>query len=398
VRKFAAAIFCIFLLSSFAIISYLVISFFAAQRPAQEWAWQANVVAHRLPGSLVPRSELNNYFFYVWESGTFELPVTGATGWAAIDLPLHSGPGDHTNIVAMLPMGQPFTILQASGEWWLVEVGNIAGWVTNRLSMINLPDVLPSIVFRNANTHSSLFRSSGRDIPNITGMPLCNSRDFNARLGREVDIAAALYGMARKIGAAQQAALANGHTLIIYEAFRSHDVQEMIYENLSYLYKNDPVVREGISTPPWNIRWFLARSPYNHQRGTAIDTSLGRILSYEIRATGDFGFIHINEFVEYPMQTAMHELSIAAVVFSQPIHARSDTAWKEAYFSTAATYGTRRLHRYLTDAGLTPLASEWWHFNDLEYTELAIEMDITGKFFTDRTFSRPPARVLISGQ
>jgi D-alanyl-D-alanine dipeptidase len=400
VKRAVAIIFSALLISFVVIVSFLTITFIRTRDAHQEPIWQEPILQEppepplhdlrRHPGALIPFEELGNYIFYVWQSGDFELPVAGATGWAAIELPLHAGAGGHTQIIATLPMGQPFTILQESGDWWLVEIGALTGWVTNRLSMINLPDVIPSIVFRNPNTHSAMFRSSGRDIPNITGMALCNSRDFNTRLGTVTDIAAALYGMARKIGAAQQAALANGHTLIIYEAFRSHDVQELIYENLSYMYETDPVVRAGISTPPWNIRWFLARSPYNHQRGTAIDTSLGRIVSYEIRASGDHAFIHITEYAEYPMQTLMHELSIAAVVFSTPVHARSTEAWRAAEFSPAATHGTRIMHRYLTDAGLIPLASEWWHFNDLIHTDLAVEMNITGEFITDRTFSRPP--------
>ena len=266
----------------------------------------------------------------------------------------------------------------------------MTGWVLNLYCMINLPDVLPSIVYRNPNIHSALFRSSGRDIPNITGMPLSRSRDFNARLGREEDIAATLYRMARKIGVAQQAALAEGNTLIIYEAFRPHDLQEKIYENLRFLYETDPVVRAGISTPPWNIRWFLARSPYNHQRGTAIDVSLGRIDYYDIRVTGGYAFIHIGGYTAFPMQTPMHELSIAAVVFKTPAHARSLTAWRYAEFSEAATTGTILLHRYLTGAGLIPLASEWWHFNDLVHTDFAVEVNITGEFVTERSYSRPP--------
>ena len=371
------------------ILSVLVISFFTACEPRHAPQPPAADIV-RMPGSVVPLEELENYTFYIWESGTFELPVQGATGWAAIDLPLFAAASEHADVIRTLAMGQAFTILEATDEWWYIEVGTLTGWVMNLFCMINLPDVLPSIVYRNPNITSALFKSSGRVIPNITGMPLSQSRDFNARLGREEDIAAALYRMARKIGVAQQAALADGRTLIIYEAFRPHDLQEKIYENLRFLYETDPVVRAGISTPPWNIRWFLARSPYNHQRGTAIDVSLGRIDYYEIRATGDYAFIHISGYTAYPMQTLMHELSIAAVVFKTPAHARSLTAWKDAEFADAATFGTRELHRYLTDAGLIPLASEWWHFNDLVHTELAVEVDITGKFVTESTYSRPP--------
>jgi len=340
----------------------------------------------------VSLEELSGYIFYIWESGTFELPVAGSTGWAAIALPLRDGPGGQANAIRGLAAGQGFTILEERNGWWRVQAGNATGWVENRLCMINLPDVLPSIVYNITNATHSLFRSSGRYIPNVTGRALYQARDFNARLGRVEYIAPVLYGMARKIGAAQQAALADGNTLIIYEAFRPAAAHDKVYENLHSLVNADPVVMAGMTTPPWNTRWFLAASPYNHQRGTAIDASLARIDHYQIRVTGDYAFIHVSGHTQYTMQSPMHELSTAAVVFTTPVHSRSLTAWLDAEFSNNATSGTILLHRYMTGAGLIPLASEWWHFNDLAHTALAVEMGITGEFSTERTYSRPPRR------
>ncbi|MCL2382312.1 MAG: SH3 domain-containing protein [Treponema sp.] len=214
--------------------------------------------------TVVPQRE---YVFYIVESGVFELPITGASGYAAIFLSLHEGASESSNVTSVLPPGQGFTILGEYGQWWYIAVGNVTGWVLSKFCMINLPDVIPSIVYNITNHSYSLFRSSGRDIPNITGAALYHSRDFNARLGREEYIAPVLYGMARKIGAAQQAALAQGNTLIMYEAFRPADAHNAVYENLHRLHIACPIVYAGMSTPPWNTRWFLAASPYNHQRG-----------------------------------------------------------------------------------------------------------------------------------
>jgi hypothetical protein len=90
------------------------------------------------------------------------------------------------------------------------------------------------------------------------------------------------------------------------------------------------------------------------------------------------------------MQTDMHELSVKAAVFSSNVHARSTTAWIGAPVSERATHGTILLQKYCTEAGLTPLASEWWHFNDLENTAWAIEIDNTGEYFIEKTYSRAP--------
>ena len=41
-----------------------------------------------------------------------------------------------------------------------------------RDKMINLPDIIPSIIYDDTNSYSSLFKSSGIDIPNVTGKKL----------------------------------------------------------------------------------------------------------------------------------------------------------------------------------------------------------------------------------
>jgi D-alanyl-D-alanine dipeptidase len=248
------------------------------------------------------------------------------------------------------------------------------------------------MIYDNTNTYSSLLRSSGIDIPNITGKALYEGKDFNVRLGREEFISPVLYSMAGKVFAAQQAALADGNTLVIYEAFRPSDAHDKVHENFTNLVNANPFVRSGITANSFNIRWFLAAAPYNHQRGTAIDTSLAKIDSYETKTTGDYLYTHITGHTEYPMQTAMHELSVAAAVFDASVHARSTTAWIGAAISDKATAGTVLLQRYCTGAGLTPLASEWWHFNDLISTAVAIEMENEGTYFIEKTHSRPPIR------
>ena len=344
-----------------------------------------------MPGDPVSLAEAQNFIFYIDEGGMFELPVAGSTGYAAVYLPLYVIASENARIIKTLPPGQGFTILQHHGGWWYISVNNTRGWILNALAMINIPDIIPSIVHNNTNTYASLFRSSGYDIPNITGMPLYNMRDFNARLGRYEFIAPVLFGTAKKIMEAQQAALADGNTLVIYEAFRPSDAHDFVHKHFEYLVNTNPTVRTGITTPPFNIRWFLAVAPYTHQRGTGIDVTLARIDNYVIRTTGDYAFIHITEYTEFEMQSPMHELSIASVVFRDAVHSRSRDAWRYTEFAEAATYGTRLMHRYLTDAGLTPLASEWWHFNDLVHTDFNCTENV-GKYHIESSYSVPPPR------
>jgi D-alanyl-D-alanine dipeptidase len=235
-----------------------------------------------------------------------------------------------------------------------------------------------------------LLRSSGIDIPNITGRALYNGKDFNNRLGREEFIIPVLYGMASKIFTAQQAALADGNTLIIYEAFRPAEPHELLFKELTYLVENYEDIREGVSSGTFRVDLFLAPAPYNHQRGTAIDVSLGIIVQQETRTAGDYIYTYITQCVEYQMQTPVHELSIASAVFKRWVNARTFTGWLSGEFSDSATEATKTLQKYCTDAGLTPLATEWWHFNDLNWSPPLVDVGMTGEFFIEKTYSRKP--------
>ncbi|MCL2277637.1 MAG: hypothetical protein FWC21_07035 [Treponema sp.] len=344
---------------------------------------EEEVIASETP----PIDEMDIFKKY---SGVYELPVIGATGYAAIDLPLYGFPAERANVIRILDAGQGFTILMEELNWWYIDVNNIRGWVKCNYCMINIPDIIPSIIHNNTNTYSSLFRSSGFNIPNITGRILYSSRDFNARLFREEYIAPVLYGMAGKIYDAQKAALAEGNSLIIYEAFRPTAAHDIVYDELLRLAGTNTTVFNGMNTPPYSTRWFLLPAPFNHQRGTAIDVSLARVIRSETRISGIYEYLYITDYEEYRMQTPMHELSIQAVVFRDIVSSVSETAWLQTEFARNTTDGTKIMHKYLTDAGLTPLASEWWHFNDLPYTRFATLNRISGRYLLDRTYSIPP--------
>ena len=333
-------------------------------------------------------------FFMItfWKAVLLKLPVVGASGYAPIEILVYGSARVSVNVLGMLQAGQGFTILAEDDEWWLIDSYGLQGWVRNSICFINLPDIIPSIVYNITNTYSSMFKSSFIEIPYITGRALYRGRDFNSRYGREEFIAPVIYGMAPKIFNAQQAALAEGNTLVLYEAFRPADAHNELHYHFSNLVDVNPTVLNGITSENFNIRWFLAESPYNHQRGTAVDLSLARIDDWEVRTSGNYVYLHILEYTEYPMQTPMHELSVAAAIMSSSIYSRSSTGWHGAEISPRASHGTLLLFRYCTEAGLTPLSSEWWHYNDIENTALAIDLDITGEFHIESTYSRAPLR------
>jgi D-alanyl-D-alanine dipeptidase len=321
-------------------------------------------------------------------SGTWELPIEGASGYAAVEQELY-GHGE-TGTVGVLKAGQGFTILRESGPWWYVAAEKPLGWVMHRYCLVNLPDILPSIVYNNTNTYSSMLKSSGKNLPGVTGTALYQAKDFNKRLNMEQYIVPAMYGMAPKIGAAQRAALAEGNTLVIYEAFRPADAHQKVYNSLSGLVAADSAVRAGVTGNSFTMGWFLAPAPYNHQRGTAIDTSLAKVLQVEQATAGDFMFTRVASYAEYPMQTDIHELSMASAIFTATVGSHSETEWKKATPAANVTEGGFLLQRYCASAGLTPLASEWWHFNDIQQTNASVAMKNTGDYSISASFSEPP--------
>jgi D-alanyl-D-alanine dipeptidase len=175
-----------------------------------------------------------------------------------------------------------------------------------------------------------------------------------------------LYSMAKKIHKAQQSALKNGDSLKIYETYRPYEVQAKVLNGLRTLAISNNDVNNGINTGNWSMTWFIATGLSNHQLGVAIDTSLVKVNSYKIKTMEKFKYMEIVDYIEYDMPTNMHELSAKSAVFAYGIPSNSKTKWKNAPLASTITEGAVKLQNYCTSADLTPLASEWWHFNDLD--------------------------------
>ena len=289
-------------------------------------------------------------------------------------------PDPFAGAMAVLKPGTPFTILEEQKDWWRVRCEQGTGWVEHRYCMINLPDVIPSMVYHATNSFSSLYRTSGKSISGITGNAFYTGKRYNERLGREEYMMPVLYSMALKIAQAQRAALEEGNTLVLYEGYRPYSTQKAVRDAVSKMAERDPVVKEGVSDPPWSQTWFISNGYSNHQKGFAIDVSLGKVWDTEVQQCGSYSYLRITDYSLYEMPTQMHELSMAAATFTAPVAVNSATAWKSAQLAEGMNEPALGLQRYCAGAGLTPLASEWWHFNDLETRAKVLERSGTGGF------------------
>lgn len=322
--------------------------------------------------------------------GDLELPVSGATGYASVRMDLKTTADAGSETILVLEAGTAFEVVEEAGDWWYVQTATDSGWVQHLYCFINLPDVIPSIIYDNTNTYASKFVSSGKTIPGITGVALYDGKAYNMRLGMVSDIVPVLYSMSKKIYAAQQAALADGNTLVIYEGYRPFFAQKLTVDALTTLAAADPEVMAGINTHPWDTNWFIATSISNHQMGYAIDVTLAKIAEQQEFVIGDYTATAVTGYTEYTMPTTIHELSMASATFTGPVKSSSPTAWLQANLADTMNEAAILLQRYCTDAGLTPLASEWWHFNDLDARFATEGNSSRGEYLLDATMSEAP--------
>ena len=322
--------------------------------------------------------------------GDLELPVNGATGYASVLMDLKATADAGSETISELEAGTAFEVLEEVGDWWYVRTATESGWAQHLYCFINLPDVIPSIIYDNTNTYASKFVSSGKTIPGITGEALYDGKAYNMRLGKVSDIVPVLYSMSKKIHLAQQAALEEGNTLVIYEGYRPFFAQKLTVDALTTLAAADPEVMAGINTHPWDTNWFIATSISNHQMGYAIDVTLAKITEQQEFVICDYTATAVTGYTEYTMPTTIHELSMASATFTGPVKSSSPTAWLQANLADTMNEAAILLQRYCTDAGLTPLASEWWHFNDLDARFATEDNSSKGEYLLDATMSEAP--------
>ena len=318
-----------------------------------------------------------------------ELPINGATGYTSISMNLYEQ-NNKQKAISTLSAGTAFKIIKEDGNWWLVEVNGTQGWLEHLYCMINLPDVIPSIIYDDTNSYKSIFKSAKKDINGITGQTLYNVIKYNERFSEEQYLMPVLYTMAKKICTAQNKALQNGDSLKIYETFRPYEVQMKVSNALSALINSDKEVSDLINVSPWNKSWFIATTLSNHQRGIAMDVSLVKITAFSHKSCGNYAYVKIDGYNEYTMPTAMHELSSLAVTFTTAVSSHSKTEWKSAKFAPTMTEPAKKLQSYCTSSNLHPLCSEWWHFNDLDAREAIGSNYSTGKFYITKSFSSVP--------
>ena len=328
--------------------------------------------------------KIPDYDFY------FELPINGTTGYASIESNIRESGTTSAEVIKKISPGTAFEILEEKNNWFKINIDGTTGWISTKYCMVNLPDLIPSIIYDDTNAYSSLFKSSEIDIPNITGKQLYNNKTYNERLSKEEFMMPVIYAMAKKIMKAQDLALEDGYSLKIYETYRPYEAQKAVADNLRNLMNSNKTVYQGINGGGWNEGWFIAQVLSNHQRGIAMDVSLVKVNEYEVKETGNYKYMSITDYIEESMPTQMHELSNKAISMRYAVDSNSKTAWEDVPLAKGMTDGAIRLRDYCVAAELSPLCSEWWHFNDLDARKDIGSKYSTGRYLITKNYSSVP--------
>jgi len=327
----------------------------------------------------------------MFHEGEFELPIEGAAGYSSKEMSLYASPSVDAEVQTVLAPGSAFEIITEDGAWWKVQTPETTGWLQHKYAFVNLPDVIPSIVYDNTNSYSAQYTSSQHEIPGLTNQALYQAIDYNERLGHESYIMPILYTTAKKVNAAQQLALNNGESLKIYETYRPYKTQQQVVQSLTALAQENATVWKGLNRGPWSQGWFIITGELsNHQIGAAMDVSLVSVDNSEDKVFGDYIVSEVTDYTELEMQTPMHELSADSVAFKNTVPNDSKTAWQDQPLADQMTDASKRLQQYAAEAGFTPIASEWWHFNDLDAVKALGDNNGTGNFQISQTFNSAP--------
>ncbi len=333
------------------------------------------------------------------DQGPFDVPLAGAMGCALAD-------------TGSLQAGTPFTILGERGDSLRVLLADSTQRdIPKTHALVNVPDVIPSMLCRNVNAEANRFRILGepfiREGTVVTGTKLYDARGMNLRLGREEFFMPVSYHMAVRLNAAQKAAMSRGLSLVLYEGYRPAATQQLLSSCLMEMRSQRSDFRAATAYGHFNPAYYVNTASGgigSHQKGSAVDISLATVqstreltiggatvqvpLTYTefssgtvvtgeaARATGNptvelgnaICSVQVDRSSPTAMPTPITETSFLSSTFEDiysGFSTYSETQWKQLRPSLWWTRGAQTLQDLMVEAGLTPLASEWWHFNDI---------------------------------
>lgn len=256
-----------------------------------------------------------------------------------------------TQRIGTVPAVKAFCVLALEEGMFRIRFEDGYGYIDSNRCLINLPELLGDLCLYNiTNSSQSLFMAHEYEIPDVTGTVVVGYENVQLFSGQQ--LVPLLYPAAMRLEQAAFAAIEQGYKLKIYDAYRPREATIALYDQAIDL--KDQLIPKKTYTGKvlddlpasagttltygelmtdfgrYTMNYFLAAGKSNHNKGIALDLTL----------------VDSNN-VELQMQTSMHDLS-----------------WYSELKRN--NYNAKLLASIMQSVGFTGLASEWWHFNDLE--------------------------------
>ena len=276
--------------------------------------------------------------------GNFSATLYGAIAWTNRNVNIRREPIENSKLLGTIPTGAKLTILSSDNpttKYIKISYNGIIGYVYSDFLLINLPDVIPGIVYYITNADKSLYKAANTSIADVTGKNLYGfSKKYNAKIGKNTYYVPLLYPVAKQLQGAYNIAKKDGYNLKIYDTYRPNDVTKYVNSKFRSLYNSNNNVKKLVDYDKngsyWGPGWFLANNVSTHNKGIALDLTLTDKNNNELKA-----------------QTTMHML---------------DTRSTVKYNNSMAN----KLRSIMTSQGFETLESEWWHFQENNYSSSPI--------------------------
>ena len=277
------------------------------------------------------------------------------TIWPIKELKVYQDPS-RSQSIGTVPAAKAFCVMGLENGMFRILYGGDYGYIDSNYCLINLPELLGDLcIYKIANSTSSLYTAHEYEIPTVTGEVIVGYKKVQLKDGSQ--LVPLLYPVAQRLGKAAMVAIDHGYQLTIYDAYRPQEATIALYNQAIDL-ANQPIPKETITGVihddlpnvagltygqmmtdfgRYTMNYFLAAGKSQHNRGIAVDLTLTNI------ASGN----------ELKMQTPMHDLSW----YSELKRNNSNS---------------NMLADIMKSVGFSGLASEWWHFNDLEAQSLLL--------------------------
>ena len=308
----------------------------------------------------------------------FEKDPKGATVWPMVKINLYrnvaNGGTKGSEHIGTIPQGVALKVLDMTNKtneknsFVKVSYGGKTGYINGWLTMINLPDVIPSAIYNITNAKASIYKTRGNNLSGITGKDIYGSLWTSSMAPIRIETA-------KKIQKAETTALKYGNRIKIYDSFRPWTVQRKIADAVKSNWFNGKtycISKEFDSSKNTNGRsvncvtdskgWFIAiaaTNPGSHNIAKAIDVTL---------VTSD-------DNQEIATKTKMHELSGNSIPTTSAVN----------------TYrGELALNYLFTNSGFYFLPSEWWHFEDVNnvgYSSYYNQIKCLGNPFVSNSYN-----------